>query len=118
SARSPPDRWPAASGPSRRPTRAPAAHKSNRPKRLGGTIPTFCLGRSLGSDPEQVLGGLADLPVAVGEGGLEGGIHLGAVEGGQGQDGPPADRRLVGARGQHGREPRRIAERAEGGDGG
>ena len=51
---------------------------------------------------QQVLGHLADLPVAIVEAAPEGGLDLGAVEGGQGHRGPPADGRLVveGGRGR------------------
>src|SRR5581483_10662693 len=43
---------------------------------------------------EQVLGGLAGLPVLVGERRLQGGVDGRALEGGQGEDGPAADGRL------------------------
>src|SRR5581483_8639664 len=62
---------------------------------------------------EQVLGGLAGLPVLVGERRLQGGVDGRALEGGQGEDGPAADGRLVGAGGQHGVEPAGVADRPE-----
>src|SRR5262249_32115947 len=51
---------------------------------------------------EQVLGRLSDLPVAVFEGGVEGGVHLGTVEGGEGENGAAADGGLVAAGGEDG----------------
>lgn len=49
----------------------------------------------------EVLGGLADLPVAVFEGGGEGRVDLGAVERGEGEDRATADRGFVGAAGEN-----------------
>src|SRR5262249_35357340 len=49
---------------------------------------------------EQVFRRLSDLPVAVCEGGVEGGVDIGAVEGGQGEDGAAAYGGLVAAGGE------------------
>ena len=64
----------------------------------------------------QVLGGLADLPVGVGEGGGERGVDLGAVERGEGEDGPAPDRGPVPAGGEDRGQPAGVADRAERGD--
>ena len=79
-----------------------------------------CHGQSdHGRRRREVLGGLADLPVAVGEGPLEGGGDLGGPgvlgrhERGQRQHGTPADRRLVGRRGEDGVEPAVVADGPE-----
>ena len=65
---------------------------------------------------EEVLGGLADLPVGILQRAAQRGFDLGAVERGEREDGAPADRGLVGAAGQDGREPGGVARRAERGD--
>jgi rod shape-determining protein MreB len=61
----------------------------------------------------QVFGGLADLPVGVGEGALERGVDLGALERREGEDGAAADRGPVVARGQDRRQPAVVTDRAE-----
>lgn len=59
---------------------------------------------------------MADLPVAVVEGALEGGLHLRAVEGGQSEDGPAPDGGLVGGCGEDGGHAGFVADGAQGGD--
>src|SRR5690606_20305450 len=65
---------------------------------------------------QQVLGGLADLPVPVGEGPGQGRLDLGALEGREGDHRPPAHRRLVGGGGEDGGQRGLVADGAEGGD--
>jgi hypothetical protein len=65
----------------------------------------------------EVLGGLANLPVSVAAGAGEGGLDVGPVERGQGDDGPPADRGPVAGGGQHGGLASGVADGTEGGDG-
>ncbi len=48
---------------------------------------------------------------------MQGGVDLRAVEGGEGGRRPPAHRRLVGQRGQHGREAGPVPDGAQRGDG-
>lgn len=62
---------------------------------------------------EDVLGGLAHLPVAVGGGGAERGHHVVAVEGGEGQHGSSAHGGFVGTAVQHGGKAAFVAERPE-----
>ena len=58
------------------------------------------------------------MPVAVVQRPAQGGFDFGAVEGGQGDDGPAADGGAVaGCGGEHGLEAPRVADGAEGGDG-
>ena len=54
---------------------------------------------------------MADLPVAVLERGMEGGVDVGSGEGRQGEDGAAADGGLVATRSQDGREAGGVAER-------
>ena len=66
---------------------------------------------------QEVFGGLADLPVAVGQRGSQPRFHLGSVERGEGEHRAAADRGLVVAGGEHdGQGARRPgAERGDGG---
>jgi len=66
---------------------------------------------------EQVFRRLSDLPVAVYEGGVEGGVDIEAVEGGQGEDGAAAYGGLVAAGGEESGETGGVGEGAKGGDG-
>lgn len=120
---------PAVAMEARRFHRAPLGHRPDRPGRgplsLGGLPRVGGLQYEVadeeagaGSALGEVFGGLADLPVAVLEGGFEGGVDLGAVEGGEGDDGSAADRGLVLRAGEDRGEPGRVAQGAEGGDGG
>ena len=63
-----------------------------------------CGRRQFAGRAEQVFGGLADLPVAVGRARREAGFHLGAFERGEREHRAAADRGLVVARGEHDRE--------------
>jgi hypothetical protein len=62
---------------------------------------------------EEVFGGLADLPVAVGQRGLQPGLDFLALEVREREHRAPADPRLVVARGEDRREGRFDALRAE-----
>ena len=66
---------------------------------------------------EQLEGRLSHLPVPVHRRRPECGLDAGVVEAGQGNGRTPADGWLVPQRAEHRRQPRRIADGAEGGDG-
>ena len=57
----------------------------------------------------EVFGGLAHLPVAVGQGALEGGVDVGAVERRQREHGAASDSRLVRRGGKDGRQTGVVA---------
>ena len=74
---------------------------------------------ALAVDAQEVLGGLADLPVGVFDcqsATASAASTVGAVERGEREDRAAADRGLVGAAGEHRGKPGGIAERAERGD--
>ena len=82
------------------------------PRRRAGRRPRVAVGRVV----EQLLGRLAHLPVTVGRRPAQGRFDARVVEAGQRDGGAPAHRGPVLERGEHGVEPRRVADGAERGD--
>src|SRR4051812_8652009 len=64
----------------------------------------------------DVFGGLAHLPIAVGERSLQGGLDIVAVEWRQRQDSPSSDGRLVGAAVKNRRQASNVADGTERGN--